>query len=592
MIRRRVAVAALLLAGLVPTVCPAELTPDQTAKVRTLIAQFSNRRFAARQEAVGKLITMGTDVLPMVRKTLAGTKDNEVKLRCGMVIKALAPGPDGPALVENRITPIGRTTMGWNIYYNRSWDGTALSYRFNRGRNYHVRHNRWTSPAYKFASETVLSPDGRRVMYWIRDNAGTHVVCDRKPSDAVDEVSDMVFSPDSRRAAWSCERDGGAIVVCDGTTSKRYDAVTLSGFSPDARHLGWIAERGERRFVVVDGHEGPSHERICRLRLVNRTARRLYASVRFFVFDGGRARMVRYEVPAAASGPLVEKEERAAGTFPKEAARGGTVHCSPGGRFLILLHETDDGTRVFCNGRDVGKWESIKSVSYPPDGAHYAMRIGHENKTMVVRDGEVGPGYDGIGTIYQPRSGRMLYVGVRGNERYMVIDNRERPETYDRAQSFTTSDDGRHVAWCAMRERRWNVYVDGREIGAYGRVRYMIFSPDGERLACVANDNGRMFVVCDGRAGPRFTGVNFARFSLDGKHLVYAAGDPGVGSFVICDGVRGRAWDGIATIPQGGVSSKGFRYVVLSNNRESLVEMTWPKDLDWTHGLEPMEPGD
>ena len=81
----------------------AELTPEQTKTARALIAQFSDRRFAARQQAVDKLVVMGPDVLPLVRKTLAGTKDAEVKLRCRMVLDGIgrkhgiAVTPEGPA---------------------------------------------------------------------------------------------------------------------------------------------------------------------------------------------------------------------------------------------------------------------------------------------------------------------------------------------------------------------------------------------------------------------------------------------------------------------------------------------------------------
>ena len=68
----------------------AELTPEQTKAAQGLIAQFTAPEFAVRQQAVEKLIALGPDVLPLVRKTLAETKDAEVKLRCEMVLKGIA----------------------------------------------------------------------------------------------------------------------------------------------------------------------------------------------------------------------------------------------------------------------------------------------------------------------------------------------------------------------------------------------------------------------------------------------------------------------------------------------------------------------
>jgi len=84
-----------LLIGCAGTV-QAELTPEETKTARALIAQFRNRRFAVRQQAVDKLVAMGPDVLPMVRKTLAGTADGEVKMRCGMVIRRITRPQDDP----------------------------------------------------------------------------------------------------------------------------------------------------------------------------------------------------------------------------------------------------------------------------------------------------------------------------------------------------------------------------------------------------------------------------------------------------------------------------------------------------------------
>ena len=71
----------------------AELTPAQTNEAEALIRQLAAREFAVRQKAVRDLVAMGPDVLPLVKKTLGETDDGEVRLRCEMVIKALAPAP-------------------------------------------------------------------------------------------------------------------------------------------------------------------------------------------------------------------------------------------------------------------------------------------------------------------------------------------------------------------------------------------------------------------------------------------------------------------------------------------------------------------
>ena len=59
----------------------AEPTPEQTKEAQALITQFTHPEFAVRQKAVEQLIKMGPNVLPLIKKTLAQTEDEEVQLR-------------------------------------------------------------------------------------------------------------------------------------------------------------------------------------------------------------------------------------------------------------------------------------------------------------------------------------------------------------------------------------------------------------------------------------------------------------------------------------------------------------------------------
>ena len=89
--RRRIVVAALIVALMGLSVpASAELTAGQKMAAEALIRQFSHRDFAVREQAVNRLVALGPDVVPIVRKALAETTDNEVKLRCEMVLKTIA----------------------------------------------------------------------------------------------------------------------------------------------------------------------------------------------------------------------------------------------------------------------------------------------------------------------------------------------------------------------------------------------------------------------------------------------------------------------------------------------------------------------
>ncbi len=87
---------------------PASLNPQETRRAEALIAQFSAPEFAVRQKAVEDLVKMGPAVLPLVKKTLAETKDAEEKLRCDMVIKALGGKPEAAVPKDRNAGAKGR----------------------------------------------------------------------------------------------------------------------------------------------------------------------------------------------------------------------------------------------------------------------------------------------------------------------------------------------------------------------------------------------------------------------------------------------------------------------------------------------------
>jgi hypothetical protein len=83
------AAATLVVAALTAMPAWCELSAGQKMGAEALIKQFSAPGFDDRQQAVDKLVALGADVVPLIRKTLDETADNEVKLRCRMVLKAL-----------------------------------------------------------------------------------------------------------------------------------------------------------------------------------------------------------------------------------------------------------------------------------------------------------------------------------------------------------------------------------------------------------------------------------------------------------------------------------------------------------------------
>ena len=90
MIRRLTLITAVLLALSGVASAQDELTAGEKLAIESIIKQFSLRSFAARQKATERLIEMGPKVVPVVQKSLAETNDNEVKLRCRMVLEGVS----------------------------------------------------------------------------------------------------------------------------------------------------------------------------------------------------------------------------------------------------------------------------------------------------------------------------------------------------------------------------------------------------------------------------------------------------------------------------------------------------------------------
>ena len=112
--KRLIVCIAAITCAMWPGFAPGALTSGQKMAAEALLKQFNAPDFDTRQKAVDRLVELGPDVAPVVKKALADTVDNEVKLRCEMVLKqlrdkfgaaavdgakdapAVAPGPPQP----------------------------------------------------------------------------------------------------------------------------------------------------------------------------------------------------------------------------------------------------------------------------------------------------------------------------------------------------------------------------------------------------------------------------------------------------------------------------------------------------------------
>ena len=560
----------------------AELTAEQTNKAEALIKQFSAREFAVRQEAVARLVKMGPDVILLIKRTLAETTDAEVKLRCRMVLKGLTAAR---RLVERRVKDLGPPQPPGSRYGpRRSANGESVAYTIRRGGQMLVVHNGKEGPEYDLAGaggHIAFSPDGRRLAYIAKRADKGFIVCDGVEGPHYDGVYNPWFSPDGKRLAYFARRAKTTFVVCDG---KERQGLTWPDqrpeFSPDSRHFYRAGRRGKKLFVVIDGKEGLLHDDIS-LRGVVRN------KLHYVAFDDDRLSLMEAEWPTAGQRNITEVIRkrlpasvalgRMASLISSYAPRRGEAHLA-----------TTVGPVSWGRGRK--KRTEAGSVQFSPYGQHeaYAIVAKRGKKTAVVfRDRELGT-YDRIHlrVLFSPDGNHVAYSATRDGKGFVAWDGNEGPPCSS-IQMVTFSPDGRHLVYVARRAGKWVLLRDGRELPQFSPITRFTFSPDSRHLAYIAKRGLERFVVCDGREGPPYREIHGITFSPDSRHLCYVAN----GDMMVCDGIEGPAHEKIVSSGHPRIyAGKALRYIALDGNRERLVEVDWPKDLDWTNGLKSANP--
>jgi hypothetical protein len=138
----------------------------------------------------------------------------------------------------------------------------------------------------KFCS---VSPDGKHVIYVIRNNDKEFVLYDGKKEKLYDEIlpGTPIFSPDSHSSVYVAREGNQWFVVLNGKEGKRYDKIleNMLTFSQNSEHLAYIAAVDNAHLVVVDGKESSKYHGYIHLKVDKKF---FHAPDRFhyFVFEG------------------------------------------------------------------------------------------------------------------------------------------------------------------------------------------------------------------------------------------------------------------------------------------------------------------
>jgi hypothetical protein len=422
------------------------------------------------------------------------------------------------------------------------------------------------------------------------------------------QYSPLLVSPNGERVAYIMREANRAILVCDGKEGPVWDSITHVGittkspFSRDGRRLPYQATRDEQAFLVFAGEEA-------------KALSSPGAGNAVYPPDG-----TRYAYPVGGQLFVCDGKE---GPIYQEVGHSIYLFSPDGKRFAYPAADQTGKRFVVLDGQPLKAYEKISYLTFSPDSKRLAYVAGLDGKEIVVCDGKEGKRYPKVfSPIFSPDSqslaywawsvkpvfpdpatnlimyvirdekelaqlrgeprlafspdSRILACGTYGGEMYRFGDKSERLTTgYESASAPVFSPDGQHIAYAIGKGMKWRLCVNGKSLSG-------TFDPeDGEFWE--GFDSGGFEMILDSPG-----------FSADGQH-VFAKGFRGpLGGrtrdnshhFIVCDGIEGPSHDGLWIPEDFKNHAKRLRYVVQDGERLRLVELAWPKDRSWQDAVE------
>ncbi|MCD4782860.1 MAG: hypothetical protein K8T10_03405 [Candidatus Eremiobacteraeota bacterium] len=449
--------------------------------------------------------------------------------------------------------------------------------------------NAWTKPENMETSQYSISPDCRRVAYFLKGDDVESAVVDGKKGKEYDVnpiIAKVGFSPDSKRVAYIAQKGNNKIAVVDGKEGKEYkrifrDAVT---FSPNSKRTAYVVKKKDKEVAVIDGKEG----------------RDFYFILKGYVFFSPDSKNTAY---CADKEKLWHKRRVLVMNGKEKWDKGisvvrGRFFFSPDSKRLAymvrkgtIMYALVDGKKQkkfeaspFLDENSILDWNSFlmkTSGRYNTKTKRLWKYLNRESKE-IISNWEPGQSLDKKSKsiiisrlnevikkkdFYEPK----VFFDVELDEKYRDILsfglalkpmpklkeyflNRlmleaifpkeiEKNRVYYSKYNMTFSPDSKHIAYEARSGRKWVMMFDGKSGKIYDDIGPPGFSPDSRHLYYIATEGKKQFLVVDGVEGKKYDSIDSTpRYSPDSRHIAYSATENGK-QFMVLDGKEGEKHD-------------------------------------------------
>ena len=295
-----------------------------------------------------------------------------------------------------------------------------------------------------------FSPDGDRLVYFVRDKSDWCAVIDGVAGKALARTADGPgFSADGTRFCYKgYDKDSLIYIVVDDTVYGPYWRNLAIGFSPVGSDLAWSASADSlsQDTLYVNGIGRIAHDRIWNI---------------FYSNDGNRLAYIAKDADSFSlyldSFVSPGYQDITGVWYSPEGTHFAYIACPwPKGSEQLLMQDS----QLVCS------YPEFSLVRYSPDGTRLAAAVRlRSGKMSVVEGGSVGPPLDSICLVrFSPDSRSLYYLGTRG-KKYVVVQDGVEGRPYARINDGIVVDSisNRLIYLAAEKENEAIFVIDGHE---------------------------------------------------------------------------------------------------------------------------------